>query len=144
MEEIELAPLNRFRSKVIVCIAWIACANGCQNENRHAPRLDTIGEDKIVAFSKAVEIARTLPDGDYDHTSIPKDFPIAADHFYVRRTQGFAFRFPSLPLETDPVYVFVEPDVNDPEKWVRDFIQSRGWRYGRKLDIPGWHYVHGN
>ena len=144
MEEIDRGPFHRFRLKLLVCIAGIASASGCQDENRHVPRLDAIAADRIASFTKAVEIARTLPDGDYDHARIPNDFPIAASDFYVRRGQGYAFRFPSLPLETDPVYVFVEPSVSDSERWVRDFILGRGWRYGRKLDNPGWHYVHGN
>ncbi len=133
---------GRGRCLVIVLAALTGCIDGGGNFNR--PRGNAIGE-RHADFMRVVSHLKTLPPGKYDSSSLPVELRLKnLWAVYAHDNKAYGLRFPSHPIDSDPIYVFVEEDVPDPESVVRAVVaEHAAWSFGRKLDEPGWYYVHG-
>jgi hypothetical protein len=124
--------------------AILAAGCGGGGGNVNAPRGNAIG-DRHHDFMRVIAHAKTLPPGDYTPANLPPELRLKnLLTLYVGRPGVYALEFPSHPIDSDPIYVFVEEGVPDPEGAVRALCRDHAaWRFGRKLDEPGWYYLHG-
>jgi hypothetical protein len=126
----------------IAVLLPIACAGCGINVNR--PSGNAIGS-RHRDFMRVVAYAKTLPVGMYERSTFPPEARIKnLLAIYVDRRKAYALEFPSEPIDSNPIYVYVEEDVPDPESVVRSMCDDKGgWRFARKLDERGWYYVYG-
>ena len=131
----------------LLIVAVMAPVVGCEGGgNVNRPRGNAIG-DRHADFMRVVAHARTLPAGDHSALNLPPDVQIKnllAVH--VEPGKVYALEFPSHPIDSNPIYVFVEPGISDtdPEAVARAIVAEHGsWSFRRRLDEPGWYYVAG-
>src|SRR4051794_19636674 len=132
----------RSRLAVLVVSALSVACGGCGNVN--APRGNKIGE-RHADFMRVVAHAKTLRRGRHDCSTLPPELRIKnllAVHVGSRKV--YALEFPSTPMDCNPIYVFVEEGVPDPEGAARGMCGEQvGWYFSRRLDEPGWYYASG-
>jgi hypothetical protein len=123
-----------------------ACSGGpyTPKDNVNAPRGNAIG-DRHPDFMRVVAHARTLPTGRHDSSILPPELQLKnLLTVYVDKRKAYALEFPSISLDSNPIYVFVEDSVQDPEGVVKAMCGDHvSWYFSRQLDEPGWYYVHG-
>jgi len=116
---------------------------GCSDGNVNEPRGNAIG-DRHKDFMRVVEYARKLPNGTHKATTLPPVFQLKnLLRVYVDRGKAYALEFPSEALDSDPVYIYIDGSVPDPESVARALANDNGWRFERKLDEPRWYFAHG-
>jgi hypothetical protein len=143
-----VTPLRTFSRKSACCLVavvaplFVACGGGGGNVN--APRGNAIG-DRYPDFMRVVAHAKTLPTGMHYASTLPPELQIKnLLAVYVDARGAYALEFPSIPIDSNPIYVFVEEGAPDPEGVVRAMCSEHGaWHFARKLDEPGWYYVYG-
>jgi hypothetical protein len=132
----------RSRFAVVVGSAlFVACGGGGGNVN--APQGNKIGERHADSM-RVVAHAKTLPPGRHNCSTLPPELQIKnllAVHVDSRKV--YALEFPSIPIDRNPVYVFVEEGVPDAEGTVRGMCREEGWVFERRLDEPRWYFVYG-
>lgn len=121
---------------------FVSCAGGGGNVN--TPQRNAIG-DRHAHFMRVVAHAKTLPPGRHPYTELPPELRLKnLLTVHVDPRKAYALEFPSHPIDSNPIYVFVEEGVPDPEGVVRAMCSERGaWHFSRQLDEPGWYYAHG-
>jgi hypothetical protein len=112
--------------------------------NVNAPDGNSI-VDRYEDFMKVVAHARTMHAGAYSWRALPPELQLKnLLTVYVDRRKVYALEFPSHPVDSNPIYVFVDEDVPDPEGVVRAVCSDHQiWRLARKLDEKGWYLVYG-
>jgi hypothetical protein len=125
----------------MVGVLVVSCGGGGGNVN--APKGNAIGE-RHEDFMKVVGHAKLLPAGYYDSSQLPAELRLKnLLCVYVDKRGASALEFPSIPIDSSPIYLFVEHDVPDPEGVVRAVCNDHGWQFGMKLDEEGWYYIYG-
>jgi hypothetical protein len=140
-----MAPVRNHPRKAGCCLATLltvlfaACGGG---GNVNYPRGNAIGE-RHTDFMRVVARAKTLSVGRHDRSTLPADMWIKnLKAVYVDKRKAYALEFPSEPIDCNPIFVFVEEGVPDPEAVVRAMCADHGnWRFSRRLDEPGWYFV---
>jgi hypothetical protein len=101
--------------------------------------------DRHGDFMRVVAHAKTLPEGMHDYTSLPSELQLKnLVRVYVDKRKAYALEFPSHPIDSNPIFVFVDDSALNPEGVVRAMCAEKGaWRFSRKLDEAGWFYVNG-
>jgi hypothetical protein len=126
---------------VVVAALFVACGGGGGNVN--APRGNSIG-DRYPDFMRVVAYAKTMPIGMHYSSTLPPGLQIKnLLTVYVDGRNAYALEFPSVPIDSNPIYVYVEDGVPDPEGVVRAMCSDHGWGFAQRLDEPGWYYAHG-
>lgn len=134
--------------RVVVLAGAIAVVCGCApaggGGNVNAPKGNAIG-DRHADFMRVVAHARTLPPGEHSSSDLPPELRIKnLITVHVGDGRVYALEFPSIPIDSDPIYVFVDAAAPDPEALVRAWCAKKPvWQFSRKLDEPGWYYVNG-
>lgn len=129
-------------------LACLAC-NGDKpcSGGRHVsdPRGNSVGEDRIGEFKKVIDCARRLPRGRYLALDLPQHVQI--DNLLgieVYEEDKYALWFKSPTRGYNPIYVFIEDSVRDPDAIVSKMEwMHKSWHCAKKLDEPGWYYVRG-
>ncbi len=125
----------------VVAALFVACGGGGGNVN--APRGNAIG-GRHTDFMRVIAHAKTLPAGMHDASTLPPGLQIKnLLAVYVDGRKACALEFPSQPIDSNPIYVYVEEGVPDPEDVARAMCSEHGWGFAQRLDDPGWYYAHG-
>lgn len=135
--------MRRLRHAVLCVFALFALA--CSGPNVNVPRGNAVGTDRIDSFNTAAWWV-------LDHTEdgrltgeLPEDLrPKNLLEVRVGKGKVVGFRFGSAPLDSDPIYIFVDASVTDPLKEATDFMRDQtGWHDLNKLAEPGWYFCFG-
>lgn len=113
-------------------------------DNVNNPVNGSIGADRIDGFKKVVEHAWTLPNGRHRAVDLPNDLQIKnLLAIHVQKGRYCALEFPSHPLDSDPVFVFVHESVDKPDLAAQDICTEHHWHFSQKLFDPRWYFAYG-
>ena len=93
---------------------------------------------------RVIEHAKTLPAGEHNASTLPPALRLKNLLAVYVGHKVYALEFPSIPIDSNPIYVYVDESVPDPETVARAFAaEHMDWLFQHKLDEPGWYYVYG-
>jgi hypothetical protein len=135
---------SRYLIMLMLLFAAVACGCG-GGGNVNAPRGNSVGSDRIDGFAKVIEFARTLPEGEHYASDLPHETQLKnLLSVYVGNGKVFALEFPSVPIDSNPIYIFVDGSVPNPDTVAGEFCRKNSvWHGLKKLDEPGWYFVFG-
>ncbi len=135
-------PSSRCPLVLPVLFTSLACGGG---GNGNAPGGNSVGADRIGDFKKVIDHARTLPEGQHYALDLPPDMRINnLLSVHVGKEKVFALEFPSHPIDSNPIYIFVDESVPNPDAVVAEFCQAHtAWHQLKKLVEPGWYFAFG-
>jgi hypothetical protein len=103
-----------------------------------------LGSTSYQDFMKVVAYAKTLPAGGYDSADLPPELRLKnLLMVYVGSRRAYALEFPSVPIDSNPIYIFVDQETPDRESVARALCTDHGWKFEMKLDEQGWFYACG-
>ena len=117
-------PVHRKRLQLLIAglsVLFVSCGGGESNVN--APKGSAIG-DRYQDFMKVVAHAKTLPAGSYDSPDLPPELRLKnLIQVYVDRRRAYALEFPSIPIDSNPIYIFVDQETPDLEGVARACVK---------------------
>ncbi len=120
---------------------FVACGS-----NPHRPRDNSVGQDRIEQFNRAAEWVLAHTVSGTLSMELPKELkPDGCIRVHVaNKGRAVAFEFPSEPIDSNPIYIFVAASEPAPGDVVEQFVRDNThWHGQRKLDEPGWYLAYG-
>jgi hypothetical protein len=110
----------------------------------YGPKGNAIG-DRHRDFMRVIAHAKTLQPGSYPRSRLPDELQLKGLLWvHVDARKAYALEFPSHPIDSNPIYIFVDESVPDPEGVIRAMCQDhRVWHTLKKLDELSWYFVFG-
>lgn len=100
---------------------------------------------RLNEFERLLPYARSVSERMvYSRELPPESQPALPFTLYATDGRAFGFEVSSgVSIDRNPLYIFVEPSVENPDELIDHLCKDRRWGNWRKLSRPGWYLAWG-